>query len=344
MIDPSAPDVLIVSGLDPSGGAGFIADTRVVHELGGRPCGVISALTVQDTHGVRSITAVEGEALDDQMAALLADVEIKAVKLGMIASLETTRILDDHFAATTAPIVWDPILGPSHGAALDPMILIDAMQRLAKHVALITPNLRELALLAGQEPFARFEDAITAAQKIASVCKLAVLVKGGHALDGAPTSTPPVRPGIADAPEGLTTFEMDADLNVPELATSENDARESTGDLSTPPSPPPSTSTLRRVTPKPLFVDVGDASFDLRAESIDVLVTTSGIEVIRGVRHATSGNGSGVHGTGCALSSAIATLLARGSTLSAACREAKQFVGARIAAPVRPGRGAPSVL
>ncbi|CAN5733498.1 hydroxymethylpyrimidine/phosphomethylpyrimidine kinase [soil metagenome] len=276
------PDVLIVSGLDPSGGAGFIADTRVVHELGGRPCGVISAQTIQDTHGVRDIQPVDAELFDGQLAALLADVVIKSVKIGMLASLEAVRILDDQLAATNAPVVWDPVFAPSQGTiAIDPVLLRDALVKIGRHATLITPNLRELALLSGATTlFATFGEALTAAQKLASMIECAVLVKGGHAHDG---------------------------------------------------------------TAKQVFVDIGDSSFDLQAESIDVLVTTSDLDVIRGVRHGAT-EGSGVHGTGCALSSAIATLLARGSTLSTACREAKQFVAARIASPVRAGRGAPSVL
>ncbi|HEY4055761.1 MAG TPA: hydroxymethylpyrimidine/phosphomethylpyrimidine kinase [Kofleriaceae bacterium] len=321
MIDPSAPDVLIVSGLDPSGGAGFIADTRVVHELGGRPIGVISAQTVQDTNGVRSISPVDPETFDDQLSALLADIEIKAVKIGMLASMEALQILDDHLASTNSPVIWDPIFAPSQGTvAIDPVLLREARVKLGRHATLITPNLRELAVLSGATSmFASFGDAIAAAQKLASMIECAVLVKGGHAVDAA-VAAPNVRPGIEDEPEGLRTLDLEEEQpTLPDVQ-------------------PPVRSG------KPMFVDVGDASFDLRAESIDVLVTTSGVDVIRGVRHGSPGTGSGVHGTGCALSSAIATLLARGGSLSSACREAKQFVAARIAGPVRPGRGAPSVL
>lgn len=338
------PDVLIVSGLDPSGGAGFIADARVVHELGGRPVGVLSAQTVQDTNGVRSISPVDPETLDDQLSALLADVEIKAVKIGMLASMEALSILDDHLAATNAPVVWDPIFAPSQGTvAIDPVLLHEALLKLGRHAMLITPNLRELAVLSGATSmFASFGDAVAAAQKLASMIECAVLVKGGHAVDDeAPRA--PTRLGIADEPEGLTTFELDptlagSDIALDTTATSDDTIRsDEDNTLATSPAP------RRRSPSRPVFVDVGDASFDLRAESIDVLVTTRGMDVIRGVRHPSS-SGSGVHGTGCALSSAIATLLARGSTLSAACREAKQFVASRIASPVRPGRGAPSVL
>jgi hydroxymethylpyrimidine/phosphomethylpyrimidine kinase len=76
-------------------------------------------------------------------------------------------------------------------------------------------------------------------------------------------------------------------------------------------------------------------------ESIDLLCHAGGVEVLRGPRVR---GGEHVHGTGCALSSAIAAYLARGTELVDACRAAKQFVAARIAAPTRPGRGAAAIV
>ena len=82
----TAPDVLICSGLDPSGGAGFLADARVVHLLGGRPVGVITAQSVQSTLGMRSLHEVEREVFGEQLNALLTDVEVKAVKVGLLGA------------------------------------------------------------------------------------------------------------------------------------------------------------------------------------------------------------------------------------------------------------------
>jgi hydroxymethylpyrimidine/phosphomethylpyrimidine kinase len=80
---------------------------------------------------------------------------------------------------------------------------------------------------------------------------------------------------------------------------------------------------------------------DTIAESIDVLCHDGKIELLRGPRIA---GGEHVHGTGCALSSAIAAHLARGAEIVEACRAAKAYVAARIAAPVRPGRGAAAIV
>ena len=255
------PDVLIISGLDPSGGAGFIADTRVVHMLGGRPVGAVTTSTVQNTQGVRSVHDVDAALLGEQLNALLSDVEVRAVKIGMIGSIELVGVIDEALQLTNAPVVWDPIAAPTLGAVAFGRELLEAgVRTLAPHLTLMTPNTNELALLTGAE-IATLEAAVAAGTAFARANKLAVLVKGGHLAE--PTV------------------------------------------------------------------------------SVDVLCTADGeLEYFRAPRIASAD----VHGTGCALSSAIATYLARGESLVAACRAAKQFVAERIAAPVRPGQGAPAVM
>ena len=255
-----APNVLVCAGLDPSGGAGFIADMRVVHMLGGRPVGAVTANTVQNTTGLRSIHDVDADVLDAQLSALLTDVEIKAIKLGMLGGPDIVRVLDDAFAMTDAPLVWDPIAGPTHGSAVVSRDALDAaLSKLAAHLTLITPNAPELSLLAGAE-VRTLEEAVAGASAFATRTGVAVLVKGGH---------------------------------VPE-----------------------------------------------HDEVVDVLAYDGKLEYVRGPRLA----GPSVHGTGCALSSAIATYLALGYSLVEACRAAKVFVAAHIARPTSPGRGAPAIL
>src|SRR5690606_38196966 len=110
-----APDVLVCSGLDPSGGAGFIADVRVIADLGGRPCGVVTALTVQNTTGVVGSHPCDPELVGHQLAFLLTDIEVKAVKLGMIGSVEIARAIANALQLTDARVVWDPVMQPSRG-------------------------------------------------------------------------------------------------------------------------------------------------------------------------------------------------------------------------------------
>jgi hydroxymethylpyrimidine kinase/phosphomethylpyrimidine kinase len=253
------PDVLACSGLDPSGGAGLIADVRVLAELGARPVGVVTALTIQNTTGVVEWHPSDPEVVSHQLAFLLTDIEVKAVKIGMIGSLAIAKAIANALHLTNAPVVWDPVAGPSLGNATYHESFDDAVAALRPHLALVTPNVRELAMLS-RMPVTDLASAEIAAGALAQQLDAAVLIKGGHL----------------------------------------------TGE-----------------------------------EAIDVLIHAGGREELRGARIA---NGEHVHGTGCALASAIAANLAAGKGLAEACREAKHYVADRIADPVRPGRGAPAVL
>jgi hydroxymethylpyrimidine/phosphomethylpyrimidine kinase len=268
---PARPDILICAGLDPSGGAGLIADVRVVSELGGRPVGVVTALTVQNTTAVIDSDAVAAALVREQLEFLLSDVEVRAVKIGMIGSSEVTRSIGQALALTSAPVVWDPVMHPSRGSvAFIDSSFGDAAAALLPHVTVLTPNAAELAALTGSA-IASVADAVAAGRALAARLSTAVLVKGGHLGPGDPTLASP-----------------------------------------------------------------GSA-----LESVDVLCRPGGIELLRGPRVP---GGEHVHGTGCALSSALATYLALGLPLIDACRAAKAFVAARIAAPARPGRGASAIV
>ncbi len=255
-----APDLLICSGLDPSGGAGLIADVRVASELGVRPSGVVTALTVQNTTGVVACQACDPEIVGDQLAFLLTDVEVRAIKIGMIGSTPIAKAIANALHLTSAPVVWDPILYPSRGdVALTDSLFGDAMLALRPHLTIVTPNARELAFMTNL-PVTDLASAEAAGRALASRLDCAVLVKGGH------------------------------------LATD---------------------------------------------ESVDILLTPGGREELRAPRIP---SGEHVHGTGCALSTAIAAHLANGADLVEACHEAKRFVAELIGAPVHPGRGAPAVV
>src|SRR3569623_737821 len=233
------PDVLACAGLDPSGGAGLIADVRVLADLGARPVGVVTALTVQNTTGV-----VEWHPRDPEVVS---------------HPLALAKAIANALHLTNAPVVWDPVAGPSLGNVAYHESFDDAIAALRPHLALVTPNARELALLT-QMAVTDLASAEAAGRVLAQKIDAAVLIKGGR--------------------------------------------------LS------------------------GD-------ESTDLLIPAGGREELRGPRIA---NGEHVHGTGCALASAIAANLAAGKGLAGACREAKHYVADRIADPVHPGRGAPAVV
>ncbi len=172
--------LLVIAGLDPSGGAGLLADARVAADHGVRAVGVATALTVQDTAGVRAANPVAAEVIADQLAALLADVEVDAVKIGMLGDAALAPVLARALAATAAPVVWDPVLLPSRGGV--PLLAGDvaaAAAALLPEARVVTPNLAEAAALTGLT-VATVDDMRAAAAALRRAGAAAVLVKGGH--------------------------------------------------------------------------------------------------------------------------------------------------------------------
>jgi hydroxymethylpyrimidine/phosphomethylpyrimidine kinase len=184
----SAPRVLVVAGLDPSGGAGLVADLEAITAAGARGWAVAAALTAQGPAGARGFEPVSEAMLLDQIAALLSGRERpRAVKTGMVGSGALARALADRLRVPPLrrlPVVVDPVVAASSGAPLlhtggaSPG---EALLPLLDRAWLATPNLPELALLTGDD-VATDEGAIRAARRLPA---RAVLVKGGHR-EGAP--------------------------------------------------------------------------------------------------------------------------------------------------------------
>jgi hydroxymethylpyrimidine/phosphomethylpyrimidine kinase len=168
--------LLVIAGLDPSGGAGILADARVAALHGVRATGVITAHTVQDTTGVRDVVAAPADTVEEALTALLFDVEVDAVKIGMVANDAVAAAVARALAATAAPIVWDPVLLPTRGVSLFVGDVAAALRALVPEVRLITPNLHEASVLAGI-PVGDEAGMRAAARAIPAA---AVLVKGGH--------------------------------------------------------------------------------------------------------------------------------------------------------------------
>lgn len=177
--------VLTIAGSDGSAGAGIQADLKTIGALGGYALTVITAITEQSTAGVRKCWPVEPACARGQFDALAADIEIDAVKIGMLgngAMIETVAELLGQLAPNV-PIVLDTILRSTSGA---PLLEGDALpaflQRLVPMATLITPNLPETAALLGldRQPSVPLEIEEAAAQLRQKGAR-AVLVKGGHA-------------------------------------------------------------------------------------------------------------------------------------------------------------------
>jgi hydroxymethylpyrimidine/phosphomethylpyrimidine kinase len=238
------PNVLTIAGSDPSGGAGIQGDLKTFAALRVYGCAVPTALTVQSSRGVHEVMLIPADFVVRQLDVLFEDVDIHAVKIGMIGSAAVARGICDVLRRYRPPfVVLDPVLRASAGGALlDAAGLSVLRQELLTLTTLITPNADEAGALLGVPAPATEHDAEEAARQLCALGAGAALVTGGH---------------------------------------------------------------LRIAT-----------------ECVDVLHERGATQLFRTARV----SGGGTHGTGCALSSAIAALLARGRTLREACAEAQTFV------------------
>jgi hydroxymethylpyrimidine/phosphomethylpyrimidine kinase len=177
----SVPVALTIAGSDSGGGAGIQADLKTFAALGVYGASVITALTAQNTKGVSAIHAVPADFVAAQMDAVFADLDIAAVKIGMMvnaANIEAIAAgLDRHRGRN---VVLDPILAASTGAELLRADAIGALRLLARQARVLTPNLFEAAALL-DVPMASDENEMRVqGEKLLGLGADAVLVKGGH--------------------------------------------------------------------------------------------------------------------------------------------------------------------
>ncbi len=174
--------VLIVAGSDSGGGAGIQADIKAVTALGAFAATAITALTAQNTRGVFGVFPVPPAFIAQQMDLVLEDIGADAVKTGMLHSPEVIEAvcLSYERSARGVPLVVDPVMVAKGGAPLLQPEARDALiGRLLPLATLVTPNLPEAEVLAGQTI-----DSVDAMRRVASrllrMGPKAVLVKGGH--------------------------------------------------------------------------------------------------------------------------------------------------------------------
>ena len=175
------PRVLSIAGSDSGGGAGIQADLKTIAALGCYGMTAITALTAQNTLGVRSIHGVPPEILRDQIDAVVEDIGVDAVKIGMLHAPEIVRTvaeaIDRH---ALHKVVLDPVMVATSGAVLIANPAIEVLVReLFPRAVLVTPNLDEAALLVGR-PLHSAEDMALAAAELLARGARAVLLKGGH--------------------------------------------------------------------------------------------------------------------------------------------------------------------
>jgi len=149
-IPPSPPIVLCFAGMDPSGGAGLQADIETLSSMGIHAATVVTALTVQDTQGLMRYDDVDVTLVIEQARAILEDMPVAAIKIGMIGSVENAEaihtILMDY---PNLPVVLDPLVSAGGGGDLGDDDMLDAMANLLFPLAsIITPNSEDARIFA----------------------------------------------------------------------------------------------------------------------------------------------------------------------------------------------------
>jgi len=174
--------VLSIAGSDSGGGAGIQADMRTMALLGVHACIAVTAVTVQNTLGVKSFHEVPDDVVADQIEAVVTDIGIQSAKTGMLAS----SAIIDTVAATwrrlelTVPLVVDPVCASMHGDALLETSALDSLrEQLFPLATLVTPNLDEVRLLVGID-VVDAESQRAAAKALHALGPRWALVKGGH--------------------------------------------------------------------------------------------------------------------------------------------------------------------
>lgn len=178
------PCVLTIAGSDCSGGAGIQADIKAISALGAYAASAITAITVQNTLGVTGIHPVPPAYVKVQIEAVMDDIRPKAVKIGMINDAEIVKVIAESILKYHPEyVVFDPVMVSTSGCKLMEDEAIEAITtRLIPLASLITPNLSEAEILAGQK-IRTVEDMKQQAKEMLKLGCKGVLIKGGH-LDG----------------------------------------------------------------------------------------------------------------------------------------------------------------
>ena len=178
------PNVLTIAGVDPSGGAGVLADIKAISALGGYGCGVIAALTAQNTCAVTGVCPVSASFVREQLQTLFEDVRIDAVKIGMLSD---EAVIDEVASALCRYrprfIVLDPVMVAKSGDRLLPESCVQALKnKLLPLATVLTPNLPEAAVLAGEAEILKEDEMAPLAEKLLPLMGKDswLLLKGGH--------------------------------------------------------------------------------------------------------------------------------------------------------------------
>jgi hydroxymethylpyrimidine/phosphomethylpyrimidine kinase len=200
--DPQHPPVAFtVASSDSGGGAGIQADLKTMARFGVYGASVVVSTTAQNTRGVEDVHVLPTEHVRAQFEAVSADCEAGAVKLGMLATTEGVRTVDDLLEGYDGPVVVDPVMVATSGDRLLEAGAVDAYRDLLSHATLVTPNADETEELTDIWPDGSSER-VRAASRFFEWDADAVLFKGGHVEAGDDA----VR-DVLITPDGERTFE-----------------------------------------------------------------------------------------------------------------------------------------
>jgi len=164
----SIPRILIIAGSDSGGGAGIQADIKTVTMLGGHAMTAITAITAQNTMGVDAVMPVPVELVLAQIDAVVGDIGVDAVKIGMLGAANVAHAVADRLGGLAGvPVVFDPVMVATSGSVLADEATVAAFGRLIRLATVSTPNAAELQALGGD------------AGRLARETGAAVLAKGG---------------------------------------------------------------------------------------------------------------------------------------------------------------------
>lgn len=176
------PIALTIAGSDSSGGAGIQADLKTFSALGVYGASVITALTAQNTVGVTAIHTAPPAFVRDQIDAVFADLNVAAVKIGMLAAEDTVSVVADALRRQcTVPIVLDPVMIAGTGVSLlDEGAEFAIRSHLMPIASIVTPNLPEAARLLGAAQAVDERMMVRQGELLLALGPKSVLIKGGH--------------------------------------------------------------------------------------------------------------------------------------------------------------------
>ena len=180
-------NVLTIAGVDPSGGAGVLADIKTMSALGTYAMGVVAALTAQNTRAVTGVMPVPASFVTEQLDTLFSDVRVDAVKIGMLGAIDVMEAVASAIERYRPPhVVLDTVMVAKSGDRLMPDDAVDFFRsRMLPLADMITPNLPEAGVLLHRE-LVTLEDMKNALAALDALCrhKAVIYLKGGHLQGG----------------------------------------------------------------------------------------------------------------------------------------------------------------